>query len=302
MIQQSIRIPCKSITWQRDGDNVAGLDGRAPHGIDIHDIRDCGGVPDGNGRDSILRLDDIGEVNCRQKVVGVVEAAAGKGDDKVLADLEGGGGVGGGEGVGLPDLVGGGEAGEHGRGDGGEGVGRAGLVAGGEGAADAVGAGAEGGDAEEEARGEDAVVDVREGEVDGVGGEKGGGVHLEEGGHLGDLKVGVESVADQRVAGVGAGAGLDRGLGEGNARDGGRHHQKSPEDGEGDNVLHLHKERGLLLARVLGSPFFVIRFLWETGDGRGFCFCCGFRSPPLFSCLDVRAKGERSERRERERE
>lgn len=57
------------------------------------------------------------------------------------------------------------------------------------------------------------VLDVRVGDVDGIGGEDDNGVDLEEGGNLGDLQVGVESVAQQGVARVGVGAGLDCGLG-----------------------------------------------------------------------------------------
>lgn len=57
------------------------------------------------------------------------------------------------------------------------------------------------------------VLDVREGDVDGIGGEDGNGVDLEEGGHLGYLQVRVERVAQQGVTRVGVGAGLDGGLG-----------------------------------------------------------------------------------------
>ena len=56
------------------------------------------------------------------------------------------------------------------------------------------------------------VLDVRVGDVDGIGGEDGNGVDLKEGGHLGDLEVRVEGVAQQGVARIGVRAGLDCGL------------------------------------------------------------------------------------------
>lgn len=57
------------------------------------------------------------------------------------------------------------------------------------------------------------VLDVRVGDVDGIGCKNRNGVDLKEGSHLGDLEVGVESVAQHGVARIGVGAGLDSGLG-----------------------------------------------------------------------------------------
>lgn len=151
----------------------------------------------GDGSHSVASLDNIRQVDGRKVVVGGVEAGTREGDDESLPDIEGRRV---GDGIGLTDLVGGGEAGENGGSNGGQGVGGAGLVASGDGLADAVGAGAEGGDAEEEARGEDVVLDVGDRDVDGVGCEDGDGVGLEEGGHLRDFKVSVECVAEEGLA------------------------------------------------------------------------------------------------------
>lgn len=199
-------------TWQRNGDYITRPDRRVAHSIDIHDIGDRRRVAGSDGSHSVTSLDNIREVDGGKVVVGGVEAGAGKGDEESLPDVEGRRV---GNTVGLTDLVGRGKARENGVGDGGEGVGGAGLVAGGDGLADAVGAGAEGGDVEEEADGEDVVLNVGDRDVDRVGCEDRNGVGLEEGGHLGDLEVSVEGVAEESRAGVGAGAGLDDGLGEG---------------------------------------------------------------------------------------
>lgn len=59
-----------------------------------------------------------------------------------------------------------------------------------------VDAGAADGDFEEELGGEDVVFDIGVGNVDGVGGEDGDRVDLEEGGYFGDFEVGVESVTE----------------------------------------------------------------------------------------------------------
>lgn len=56
------------------------------------------------------------------------------------------------------------------------------------------------------------VLDVGVRDVDGIGGEERDGVYLEERSDLGDFEVGVESVAEQGVAGVGVRAGLYGGL------------------------------------------------------------------------------------------
>lgn len=80
---------------------------------------------------------------------------------------------------------------------------------GGNGLANPVDTSAGDGNPEEELRREDVVLDVRVGNVDGVGGEDGDGVDVEEGADFGDFEVRVESVAEQCVAGVGIGAGLD---------------------------------------------------------------------------------------------
>ena len=134
--------------------------------------------------------------------------------------VDGGGGLGAEDAVGVADPVRGGEAAVDGGGDGGERVARARNVAHGGDPADAVGAGAGDGHAEREPRGEDAVGGVRDGEVDGVGGEDGERVGGEECGQLGELVVAVERVGEQRRAGGGRGAGLQRRLGP-RGRDGG---------------------------------------------------------------------------------
>ena len=56
------------------------------------------------------------------------------------------------------------------------------------------------------------VFDVRVRDIDGIGGEERDWVDLEEGGDFGDLEVGVESVANEGIAGIGFGAGLDCGF------------------------------------------------------------------------------------------
>lgn len=134
-------------TWQGNDEYIAGTDrSGTAHRVHVHDVGRRGGVPGGDARHAVPRPDDVGEVDCREEVVGQIEAGAGEGDDEGPADVERGRV---GDGVGLADLVRGGEAAEYGRGDVGEGVAGAGAVPGGEGPADAVCAGAAGGDAEE---------------------------------------------------------------------------------------------------------------------------------------------------------
>lgn len=70
------------------------------------------------------------------------------------------------------------------------------------------------------------VLNVRDRNVNGVSSENGDRVGLEERGHLGDLEVGVEGVAQESVTGVRAGAGLNGGLGNGEEREGGEEEQK----------------------------------------------------------------------------
>lgn len=166
----------------------------------------------GDGFHGVPDPRDIGEVHGGEVVVGRVEADAGEGDDEHLAWVELRVRVLLGEPVGVADLVGGGEPGEDDVGDGRERVRGARGVAHGDGPADAVGAGAAGGDPEREPRGEDAVGGAGGGEVERVGGEQSRRVRAEERGHLGDLHVGVERVAQQRRAGVRARARLDRRL------------------------------------------------------------------------------------------
>lgn len=215
-----------SVTRQGNGENVAGLDAQTPHRIHSHNVGDRGVVPAGDGGDGVPLGDDIGQVNRGEAIVGGVEASAREGYVKGLAGVEV---ARVGDAVGVRDLVGGNEAGVDGGGDGGDGVGGAGAVAG-EVAADAVPAGAgREGDLEEEAGGEDVVVDVGEGDVEGVGSEEGDGVDLEEGGELGDLERGVEGVSGEGEAGVGAGAGLNGRLAGGRARGG----DEDEEDGDG---------------------------------------------------------------------
>lgn len=66
-----------------------------------------------------------------------------------------------------------------------------------------IDAGTEDGDLEEELGREYVVFDVGVRDVDGVGGEDRNGINLEEGSNLGDFEVGVESVPEQGVAGIG---------------------------------------------------------------------------------------------------
>lgn len=199
----------ESLTRQRNRKNVTILNLRARQSIDIHQITDGGGVPGGDSRQCVDILDNVRHVNRGQIVVRVVEASARERDAELRADGDDGGVGELGPGVGVLNLVGRDNAAVDGGGDGGEGVGGAGLVGDGAGFADAVDAGAADGDLEEELGGEDVVLDVGDGDVDGVGEEEGDGVDGEEGGHLRDLEVGVEGVAHQGWAGVGVGAGLD---------------------------------------------------------------------------------------------
>jgi hypothetical protein len=199
-------------TWQWDGENVAWRGDWTPHGIDIHDIRDGGLVACSDGGHGVPDLHDVGEVHRGEVVVGRVEADAWQRDGELLAGVQRRVGVGGGEAVLVADLVGGGEPREDDVGDGGERVGRARGVADGDGLADAVGAGAAGGHAHEEAHGQDAVRRPWRAEVERVGGQQRRRVDGEERGHLGHLHVGVERVAQQRRAGVGPRARLDRRL------------------------------------------------------------------------------------------
>lgn len=68
--------------------------------------------------------------------------------------------------------------------------------------ANSIDAGTDDWDFEEELGRENVVFDVRIRNVDGIGGEKSNWVDLEERGHLGDLEVGVNGVAEQGVARV----------------------------------------------------------------------------------------------------
>ena len=69
-----------------------------------------------------------------------------------------------------------------------------------DGFANAVDARAGDGNFQEELGGEDVVLDVGVGDVDGVRGEERDGVDLEQRRHLGDFEVRVEGVAQKRVA------------------------------------------------------------------------------------------------------
>lgn len=72
-----------------------------------------------------------------------------------------------------------------------------------DGFANPVDAGAGDWDFEEELGGEDVVFNIGVGNVDGIGCEEGDRVDLEEGSDFGDFEVGVESVAEESVAGIG---------------------------------------------------------------------------------------------------
>lgn len=78
--------------------------------------------------------------------------------------------------------------------------------------ADSVDAGTDDWDFEEELRGENVVFNVGVRNVDGIGCEDSNWVDLEERGYFGDLELGVDCVAEQCVARVGVGAGLDCGF------------------------------------------------------------------------------------------
>lgn len=190
-----------STSRQRNSEDIASINSRSPHGIDIHQIGESGLIPSSNGGQSIHRLDHIAQIHGGQPIVGAIKASARQRDDQAEANLQNGG-VGDGGGIGLLELVGGHEAGVDGVGNGGEGVGRAGLVAGGEGFADAVNAGARDGDFEEEGGRENVVLHIGVGDVDGVGEEEGDWVHREEGRHLRHFEVGVEGVPHHRIARV----------------------------------------------------------------------------------------------------
>lgn len=156
------------LTGQWDGEDVAGVDGGAAHGVDIHNVRDGGGVGGGDLRRRVAGPDDVREVDRRLEVVGVVEAGAGEGDGEAPAgvDLAGAG-----DAVGLADLVARDEPAVYLAGDGGDCVGGASEVADGDGPADAAGAGADDGDAKEGSSGENEVCRAGNGDVAGVSGK-----------------------------------------------------------------------------------------------------------------------------------
>lgn len=120
-----------------------------------------------NARHGVPLLDDVGEVDSGEEVVGGVEASARERNHKGSASIERGWV---GYSVVLLDLVRRDEAAVEEGGNGGECIGMADGVARGDGSADSsgAGAGADGGDAEEETGGEDAVLDVGKGDVDGI--------------------------------------------------------------------------------------------------------------------------------------
>lgn len=81
------------------------------------------------------------------------------------------------------------------------------------------------------------VLDVRVGDVDGVDGEEGDGVDLEEGGDLRDLEVGVKGVAEEGGAGVGVRTWLYRRLGD---------HRTEEEQGNCDEEGNEEKRGGIM--------------------------------------------------------
>nr|GMC51485.1 hypothetical protein Iba_chr01cCG6740 [Ipomoea batatas] len=196
--------------------------------INSHEVSESGGIGGSNPGKSVDGADNVRHVNGREVVIGAVEAGTGEGNPKVGSDIEDGRVGADGVGVSLLNLVGGDEAGVDSVGDEGERVGGAGLVVDEGGFEDPVDAGAGERDLEEEAGGEDVVLDVRIGNVDGVGREEGDWVGLEQRRHLGDFKVGVESVADERGASVGVGAWFNGGFGD-SERDNGEKKEQYPE-------------------------------------------------------------------------
>lgn len=187
----------RSTSGYWNSEDITVVNSSTSHGINIHQIRESGEIPSSNGRQRINGANHIREVNRGERVIRTVEAGTRKRHNEVLSDVKDGRVV---DGISLPELVGGDEAAVDGVCDGGEGVGGARLVVSGDGFPNAVDAGAGDGDFEEEARGEDVVLDVGVGDVDGVGGEKRDGVDLEERRYLRDFEVGVERVAEKRVA------------------------------------------------------------------------------------------------------
>lgn len=196
----------KVCTWQWNSKNITSLDSSTSHSISIHQISKRSPIPSRNSRKRVHIFHNITQVNSRQRIIRAIKTGTRQRHKQINPNVQNIRVL---YIISLPQLISRNQTRVDLVRNRGKRVRRASLVVGGNGLANPVDAGAGDGDPDKELRREDVVLDVRVGNVDGVGGEDGDGVDVEEGAHFGDFEVGVKSVAEQCAAGVGIGAGLD---------------------------------------------------------------------------------------------